>query len=214
MYVESCETGLFLTQSGNQVQSELVSRIKQLEMEVEAREKRLTEKEQTISHLRAGLRRTEHRVSANKQRALYAENEAVTLERQKEQLQSKIEQMRKGIDELNRTHAQRLDEAKDDMQKVIVEKENELREAYCKLEDKEKELREQRIEVERVSRRLEAADRDMEEKSNKIKELKREEAVLRAELNSLDDEKSGNAYREGFVQPSTANYHNRFRNGM
>ena len=139
----------------------------------------------TISHLRAGLRRTEHRVSANKQRALYAENEAVTLERQKEQLQSKIEQMRKGIDELKRTHSQRLDEAKDDMQKVIVEKENELREAYCKLEDKEKELCEQKIEVERVSRRLEAADRDMEEKSNTIKELKREEAVLRAELHSM-----------------------------
>lgn len=181
-----CDTTyIIMMQNGNQINSELASRIQQVETEVEAQESKLMEKDQLISHLKSGLRRAENRVSVNQNRALRAENEVKTVERQKEQLQSKIDQMRDEIHELKKANALKLNQAKEDTEKLVTEKESELREVNRKLEEKEMELHRQRMEIERVSRRLEEAEKDVAKKSNKIIEHEMEKVILRSELHTM-----------------------------
>ena len=95
------------------------------------------------------------------------------LEKERDELLERIKLLEKEIRTLR---------GRENMQEIVAEKEEELKEAYKQLEMKEIELRELNREIETTKRRLEETGIEVAENSYRLKKQEKQEANLRADL--------------------------------
>ena len=168
------------------MEAELTTRINKIKPSIEEENSKLAKIDKELDRLKMERRKNRKRTASAREEAGVILEDVERLEREKQILLQEINNKETKLDFFKRIHGQlsAIQCEKDDLQKRITTKENELRQAKSKLEEKEKQLEKCKEKIRNLKKKIEDGVRELGVRDGRIIELEKDKAKVVADLES------------------------------